>query len=86
MLFSMMQQLHENLPCSQNFFKLKKKYDRKNGLTLNTKSQHEPGEDGNYATLASPKIIRHMSVCSQSSNASGSQKSGGSGARTKKKI
>lgn len=68
MLFTVMQQLHENLPCSQNFFKLKKKYENKK-RKMPGKIDTTPVET---ATLASPKIIRHLSIHSNSSNGSGS--------------
>lgn len=55
MFYSVMQILHGKLPCSQNFFRLKKIYlTRMSGL--NTKKSESPSR-----FIASPKILKGLS-------------------------
>ena len=57
MYFSIMSLLHEQLPCSQNFFRLKKLYRAKmtNNFNNNRKSQ-SPAR-----CIASPNMVRGLS-------------------------
>jgi len=62
MLFAVMQHLHQNLPCAKNFFKLKHKYEKR---------QNFNAENQNMEKIASPSIIRSLSIGSNSSGSSG---------------
>jgi hypothetical protein len=54
--------LHGNLPCAQNFFRLKANYRKKQGLAIGT-----VGSNGSFegtAKIASPRIMKNLSVSS----------------------
>jgi len=70
--------LHGNLPCAQNFFRLKNNFRKKQGLSLQKNSSVNSNEG--RAKIATPKMMKNLSVNSPqgSRNASPhSQKSGG---------
>jgi hypothetical protein len=79
--------LHGNLPCAQNFFRLKSNFRKKQGITLQRNSSVSSNEG--RAKIATPKIMKTLSVNSPhgSRDASpNSQKSGGLDDRMKEEI
>lgn len=56
MFTSLMRVLHENLPCSRNFFSLKKKY------RIQQSSNDEEEGRRNIREIASPRIVRGLSI------------------------
>lgn len=57
MFYSLMAILHERLPCSPNFYKLKKQFRQKQEAELGLDKSTSP-----VRTIASPKIMRGLSI------------------------
>ena len=66
MFYSLMSLLHEKLPCATNYFRLRKQFKEKNN--------QKRGADGEklssspIRTIASPKMIRGLSITKQMKN------------------
>ena len=61
MFTALMRVLHETLPCSKNYFHIKRAFRRKQKLA----GIQIPGEvdnDDNIKTIASPKLVRGLSL------------------------
>jgi len=54
MFYSLMAVLHEGLPCATNYFRLKKKFREMRSMTHKASSP--------IRTIASPKMIRGLSI------------------------
>lgn len=54
--------LHGNLPCAQNFFRLKNNFRKKQGLAL--RQMGSMGSTEGTAKIASPRIMKNLSVSS----------------------
>lgn len=69
--------LHGNLPCAQNFFRLKNNFRKKQGLSL--KQTGSMGSFEGTAKIASPRIMKNLSVNSPHGSRNASPTSQGSG-------
>ena len=56
MFYSIMFTLHEKLPCTQNFFKMKRDYRNK------TMVEHSPISPMRINAIASPKFVSELSA------------------------
>ena len=64
MFYSIMRVLHNQMPCTANFFRLRRKY------RLKFKSSLEPEQEGTnaFVKLASPRFVRGLNINLAASN------------------